>query len=105
MNLLIDSDTRIHMSFKENITVKFRITLHELTVEVAEDLKAIEVVAFSLGCLPETCTINVLQKALYTWPKTGRQQTGTKLEVSCCRVALALKVLEGVIEATGENIH
>lgn len=66
LNLLIDSDTRIHMSFMENITVKFRITLHVLTVEAPEDLKAIEVVAFSLGCLPETCTINVLQRALYT---------------------------------------
>lgn len=65
-DLLIDSDTRIHMRFKENIIVGFRITLHDLTVEAPEDLKAIEVVAFSLGCLPETCGINLLQKAVYT---------------------------------------
>lgn len=78
--VLVNSTARIHGCFKESIIVRFRITLCELAVEIPDNPKAIEIVAFSPGALPERHGNNLLQKELYTWPKTASQKTGIKLE-------------------------
>lgn len=91
--VLVNSDARIHRHFKESIIVRFRITLCELPVEIPDNPKAIEVIAFSLGALPELHGNNPLQKGLHTWPRTAGAPTGTKLEALCLMSSPSLQSL------------